>query len=66
MNTLSRRSVVNQITTELAERRRTSRARRTAYLALALAILGDEHYDLFSSTTLVAQPAALSQSVVAA
>ena len=66
MNSFSRHNVVNQMTTELAERRRTSRARRTAYLALALAILGDEHYELFSSTTLDPEPATLAQSVAAA
>jgi hypothetical protein len=64
MNTLSRHTVLNQMTAELAERRRTTRARRTAYLALALAILGDEHTELFSSTTLDAT--ALAASVAAA
>ena len=43
MNALSKHTVVNVMTTELAERRRTAHARRAAYLALAEAILADEH-----------------------
>jgi hypothetical protein len=66
MNSLSRYNVLNQMITELAVLRRTSRARRTAYLTLALAILGDEPSDLLSPTTFHAEPAALAQAVAAA
>jgi hypothetical protein len=46
MHRLSCPSVVDQIATELAERRRQTHSRRVAYLALAQAILNDE----FAST----------------
>jgi hypothetical protein len=42
MNAFSRQAVVDQLTTQLAERRRTARGRRAAYLALAQAILDDQ------------------------
>jgi hypothetical protein len=42
MHRLSCHSVVDQIATELAERRRQTHNRRAAYLALAQAILNDE------------------------
>jgi hypothetical protein len=43
MNAFSRQAVVDQLTAQLAERRRTASGRRAAYLALAQAILNDEH-----------------------
>ncbi len=42
MHRLSCHSVVDQIATELAERRRQTRARRASYLALAQAIINEE------------------------
>ena len=43
---LTRDSVVDSMIAELAERRRTAEARRTAYLALARAIVADEPLEL--------------------
>ena len=42
MHGLTANSVVDQIVTELRERRHTSNGRRAMYLALARAILSDE------------------------
>jgi hypothetical protein len=58
MNGFSRQMVVEQMTHELAERRRTSASRRRAYLALALAILGEEHADLLDLPSAREQSAA--------
>ena len=43
MNAFNRQAVVDQLATQLADRRRTAHGRRAAYLALAQAILADEH-----------------------
>ena len=45
MHTLNAHNVVDRMVAQLAERRRTSVGRRTAYLALAQAILTDELTD---------------------
>ena len=45
MNTLTSQTVTDQLTSMLAERRRQSRERHSAYLALARAIVSDAPID---------------------
>ena len=54
---LSRDAVVDQLTSQLAERRRTNLRRREAYLALARAILSDESQDSDGQPTSIVEAA---------
>ena len=65
MNSLSTDSVVDRMVAQLAERRHTSLGRRTAYLALAQAILSDEITDRLASPTADRHPTAIGSSVAA-
>jgi hypothetical protein len=58
MNTMTSHSVVDRMAADLAERRRNTIYRNGAYLALALAILSDEPFELSSQATFERQPAA--------
>jgi hypothetical protein len=64
MNSLS--SVVEQLSTQLAERRQTSLRRRSAYVALAQAILTTEEPQRLSLTGLDRQPTPIGQTPRAA
>ena len=66
MNSLSSRSVVDQMASDLAERRRTSIGRRAAYISLAQAILSDEPQQLSNLPVLERQPTSISQAAFAA
>lgn len=57
MNT---KSVVDQMTSMLAERRQQTRDRRTAYLALARAIVGDGPAELHLSASNI-EPASIGE-----
>jgi hypothetical protein len=66
MNSLSSRSIVDQMASQLAERRRTSIGRRAAYIALAQAILMDEPQQLSNLPVLERQPTSIGQAAFAA
>jgi hypothetical protein len=60
MNTWSSQYVVDQLTSQLAERRQQVRDRRSAYLALARAIVSDSAADQLYAVEL-SQPTPLGQ-----
>jgi hypothetical protein len=67
MSSLSTHSVVDRMVAQLAERRRSSIGRRAAYVALAQAILNDEHTDLLTAPALERRLTAVgTQSAAAA
>lgn len=66
MNTLSSRSVVDQMVSQLAERRTTRISRHAAYSTLAQAILSDPSQHVLSVATLDRQPTPIHQAPVAA
>ncbi len=66
MNTLTVHGVVDRMSSELAERRRTTLHRNGAYLALARAILSDEQAELQTESAFERYPASIGQSQAAA
>jgi hypothetical protein len=66
MKSLNSRSVVDQLATQLAARRTTSIGRRTAYVALAQAILNDPAQHLLIGAALDRQPMPIRHEVAAA
>jgi hypothetical protein len=65
MHTLNAHNVVDRMVAQLAERRRTSVGRRTAYLALAQAILTDELTDRSALPSAERLPTPFGSSVAA-
>jgi hypothetical protein len=65
MTSLSTHSVVDQMVAQLAAQRRANIGRRAAYLALAQAILSDEHADRLVASALERQPTAIGSQVAA-
>jgi hypothetical protein len=59
-------SVVDQLVSELAERRRTARSRQAGYVALARAIVADDQPELLVVPAFERQPTAIGQATGAA
>jgi len=65
MNSLTIHTVVDRMAAQLAERRRNSIYRSSAYLALARAILSDEQVELRPESAFERVPVSISRSQAA-
>jgi hypothetical protein len=66
MQSLSRESIVDQMVSQLAERRHAAIGRRSAYLALARAILTEEPTERHSRRDIESAPTTLGEPARAA